>query len=61
LHFPDHRVDWKAGVEVCIRSHIDGIRYGSNPFHRTAAFNIDASTSSASTFKPETLLAYTAG
>jgi iron complex outermembrane receptor protein len=60
LALSDHRVDWKGGVEFDLDATSMAYATVQTGFI-DGGFNIDASTSSASTFKPETLLAYTAG
>ena len=60
LALSDHRVDWKGGIEFDLTPTSMAYATVQTGFI-DGGFNIDASTSSASTFKPETLLAYTAG
>jgi iron complex outermembrane receptor protein len=60
LALSDHRVDWKGGVEFDVAPTSMAYVTVQTGFI-DGGFNIDASTSSASSFKPETLLAYTAG
>ena len=60
LALSDHRVDWKAGVEFDLNPTSMAYATVQTGFI-DGGFNIDAASSSASTFRPETLLAYTAG
>jgi iron complex outermembrane receptor protein len=60
LALAEHRLDWKVGAEVDLSSTSMAYAYAETGFI-DGGFNIDAAASSASTFKPETLLAYTAG
>ena len=60
LALSDHRVDWKGGVEFDLNPTSMAYATVQTGFI-DGGFNIDAASSSASTFKPETLLAYTAG
>jgi iron complex outermembrane recepter protein len=56
----EHRLDWKIGAEGDLSSTSMAYAYVQTGFI-DGGFNIDAATASASTFRPETLLAYTAG
>jgi iron complex outermembrane recepter protein len=60
LALSDHRVDWKAGVEFDLDPTSMAYATVQTGFN-DGGFNIDAASSSASTFRPMTLLAYTAG
>ena len=60
LALSDHRVDWKVGAEFDLNP--TSMAYASvQTGFIDGGFNIDAASSSASTFRPETLRAYTAG
>ena len=60
LELSDHRVDWKVGAELDLNPTSMAYATVQTGFI-DGGFNIDNAASSASTFKPETLLAYTAG